>query len=104
MPAGLVLQFNGQTLADYDRVNELLQIDQKSNSGDWPPGLLLHAGGMTEDGNLCVMEVWESRDAQGRFMQERLGPALQKGGVTAVPTVTWIDLASFNVPQGAAAG
>ncbi len=91
MPAGLVLQLDGQTLADYDRVNGLLGIDQKNNSGDWPPGLLLHAGGTTDDGNLVVMEVWESRDAQGRFMQERLGAALQKGGVTAVPSVTWVD-------------
>jgi hypothetical protein len=104
MPVGLVLQFKGQTLADYDRVNGLLEIDQKNNSGDWPPGLLLHAGGTTDDGNLLVMEVWESREAQGRFMQERLGPALQKGGITATPTVTWADLASFNTPQGAAAG
>ncbi len=30
--------------------------------------------------------------------------ALQKGGITAVPTVTWVDLVSFNLPQGAAAG
>ena len=104
MPVGLVLHFNGQTIADYDRVNGLLEIDQKNNSGDWPPGLLLHAGGTTEDGNLLVMEVWESRDAQGRFMQERLGPALQKGGITAMPTVTWVDLTSFNVPEGAATG
>ena len=104
MPAGLILRFDGQTLADYDRVNGLLGVDQKNNSGDWPPGLLLHAGGMTDDGNLLIMEVWESRDAQGRFMQERLGPALHKGGVTAVPTVTWVDLVSFNLPQGAAAG
>jgi hypothetical protein len=104
MPVGLVLQFKGQTLADYDRVNGLLEIDQKNKSGDWPPGLHVHAGGMTDDGNLLVMEVWESREAQGRFMQERLGPALQKGGITAAPTVTWADLASFNILQGAATG
>ena len=104
MPAGLVLQFTGTGLAEYDRVNALLGIDQKSNTGNWPAGLLCHAGGTADDGNLVVMEVWESRDAQGRFMQERLGPALQQGGITAVPTVTWVDLVSYNQPQGAASG
>jgi hypothetical protein len=104
MPVGLILQFAGRGLADYDRVNDLLEIDQKNNSGKWPPGLLCHAGGTAEDGNLVVMEVWESREAQGRFMQERLGPALQKGSITDAPTVTWVDLVSYNPLTGAAAG
>ena len=103
MPAGLILQFSGTGLAEYNRVNELLGIDQKSNTGNWPAGLLCHAGGTTNDGSLVVMEVWESRDAQGRFMQERLGPALQQGGITGAPTVTWVDLVSYNQPQGTTA-
>jgi hypothetical protein len=37
-------------------------------------------------------------------MQERLGPALQQGGITGAPTVTWVDLVSYNQPQGAGAG
>ncbi len=49
------------------------------------------------------MEVWESRDAQGRFKREQLGPALQQGGITGAPTFTWVDLVSYNQPQGAAA-
>jgi hypothetical protein len=103
MPAGLILQFTGMGVAEYDRVNALLNIDQKANTGDWPAGLLSHAAGTTDDG-LAVIEVWESRDAQARFMQGRLGRALQEGGITAVPTVTWIDLVSYNLPQGAAKG
>ena len=103
MPAGLILQFAGNGLEEYDRVNAQLDIDQQSGMGNWPAGLLSHAAGMS-DGGLVVMEVWESREAQGRFMQERLGPALQKGGITAAPTVTWVDLVSFHQPQGAPAG
>jgi hypothetical protein len=103
MPVGLILQFSGMGLAEYDRVNGLLNIDQKANTGDWPAGLLCHAAGMSDAG-LVVMEVWESRDAQGRFMQERLGAALQKGGITVTPTITWVDLASYNQPEGAAGG
>ena len=96
MPAGLVLQFSGTGRAEYEAVNKRLNIDPKTGSGDWPTGLLTHAGGATDDGNLVVIEVWESREAQGRFMQDRLGRALQEGGVTAVPTITWFDIVGYH--------
>ena len=99
MPAGLVLQFSGTGVAEYEAVNKRLNIDPKTSSGDWPAGLLTHAGGATEDGNLVVIEVWESREAQGRFMQDRLGRALQEGGVTAVPTITWFDVVGYHTSQ-----
>lgn len=102
MPAGLILQFSGTGLAEYEAVNKRLNIDMKSGSGDWPAGLLTHAGGTADDGNLVVIEVWESREAQGRFMQDRLGRALQEGGVTAVPTITWVDLAAYTTPESRA--
>jgi hypothetical protein len=98
MAVGLILRFPGKTRTDYDAVNEKLNIDMDSGSGDWPKGLLSHAAGEA-GGALYVMEVWESRDAQGRFMQERLGRALQEGGVTGAPEVTWIDpLISYHTP------
>jgi hypothetical protein len=44
------------------------------------------------------MEVWESQDAQGRFMEGRLGRALQEGGITAPPSrMEWLDLAAHHV-------
>lgn len=51
MAVGLILQFSGT-------------------------GKLSHTAGLTDDGSLVVIEVWESRDAQGRFMAERLGRAI----------------------------
>jgi hypothetical protein len=33
------------------------------------------------DGKIRVVDVWESEAAFGQFMQERLGPALQRAGV-----------------------
>jgi hypothetical protein len=101
MPAGLVLQFSGTGIAEYKAVNKRLNIDPDTGAGDWPAGLLTHAGGATEDGNLVVVEVWESREAQGRFMQDRLGRALQEGGVTAVPTITWFDITGYHTSQTA---
>jgi hypothetical protein len=42
---------------------------------------------------LIVYEIWESQAAQGRFMSERLGRALQEGGITGAPSrVEWAQL------------
>jgi hypothetical protein len=103
MAAGLILRFAGKSRADYDAVNEKLNINMNAGSGDWPEGLLSHAAGEA-DGALYVIEVWESREAQGRFMESRLGRALQEGGVTGMPEITWVDpLVSYHTP-GVAAG
>jgi hypothetical protein len=66
--------------------------------GDWPPGLLVHVGG-AKQGGWAVFEVWESKEAQERFMNERLGRALQEGGVTEPPSrVEWLEVAGYNTP------
>ncbi len=101
MPAGLILQFAGTGLAEYNKVNALLNIDFETGSGDWPAGMLSHSAGTDDNGNLVVIEVWESRDAQGRFMQGRLGRAMQEGGIAAVPTITWIELVANRTSLGA---
>ena len=100
MAVGLILAFPGRSRADYDAVNAKLDIDTSASSSDWPPGLLSHVSGTREDGSLIVMEVWESRDAQTRFMQERLGPALHAAGIDSRPEVTWIDIITNTVPSG----
>ena len=98
MPDALILEFEGTGRAEYEAVNEVLGIDMGSGEGDWPPGLLVHTAGATE-GGWAVMEVWESREAQERFMNERLGPALQEGGISDPPSrAEWLDLASHHSP------
>ena len=74
MAAALVLSFPGRTRADYDAVNAKLDFDTQTAAGEWPSGLLSHAAGTRDDGSLCVIEVWESREAQGRFMHESSAP------------------------------
>ena len=90
----MILKFSGVGLDDYWRVNKTVGIDAKSPTGDWPAGMLSHAAGTDDDGNLVVVEVWESRDAQDKFLKERLGPAIAQSGITAVPTITWVELAT----------
>jgi hypothetical protein len=96
MAEGLILEFEGMGLEQYQAVNAALGIDMESGAGEWPAGLTFHSGGTTAAG-LLVFEVWESRDAQERFMQERLGQALQQGGVTAPPSrIEWVELAAVH--------
>ena len=97
---GLILEFDGVGRAQYDAVNAEVGIDMDSGEGDWPPGLLFHAGA-AKPGGWLVFEVWESRDAQGRFMNEPLGRALQDGGITDPPSrVEWLELAAYHSPGG----
>jgi hypothetical protein len=97
MAEGLVLEFEGIGRAEYDAVNDALGLSPDSGQGAWPAGLTFHAGG-AKPGGWIVFEVWESRDAQARFMNERLGRALQEGGVTEPPSrVEWLGEFSARV-------
>jgi hypothetical protein len=96
MADALILEFAGVGLDRYWAVNKALGIDVGTGAGEWPDGLLFHSGGTGPDG-LVVYEIWESKDAQARFMQERLGRALQEGGVTGAPSrVEWLELAGYR--------
>jgi hypothetical protein len=100
MAEALILEFDGVERRHYDAVNRQLGIDPASGEGDWPPGMIFHSGA-GKPGGWVVFEVWESKDAQERFMQERLARALQEGGVTAPPTrVEWLELAAHMSPPG----
>jgi len=100
MPDALILEFEGFGRAEYEAVSDLLGIDIGSGKGDWPAGLLVHTAGASENG-WAIFEVWESREAQERFMNERLGPAMQEGGVSSPPSrAEWLDVAAHHTPGG----
>lgn len=92
----LILEFPGTSRGQYEAVSKELGIDQATGNGDWAPGLKSHTSGGRSDGTLVVVEVWESKGAQEAFMQSRLGAAIAKVGVSAVPKVTWIPLYSHH--------
>ena len=100
MANAILLEFDGVTREHYDAVNAKLNIDPETGEGDWPDGLLYHAGA-AKDGGWVVFEIWESQDAQAAFMNGRLGQALQEGGVTSPPTrAEWLDVAAVHAPSG----
>ena len=96
MAKGIILEFDGVGREQYDAVNARLGINPETGAGDWPAGLQYHAGG-AKPGGWVVFEVWDSQEAQGAFMQGRLGQALQEGGIAGPPTrVEWLDLAASH--------
>ena len=58
----------------------------------------LHLAALGEGGCAFVVESWTSREAQAEFMQNRPGPAMAQGGVTATPKVTWATLIADHHP------
>ena len=86
----LVLEFETATASElYQQVNGILGIDSATGKGDWPPGILSHLAGVTEDGQFIVVESWESQAAQEKFMSERLGPALGQANAPEPRRVQW---------------
>jgi hypothetical protein len=98
MAEGLILEFDGVSRDQYNAVNGHLGIDPDTGQGDWPAGLVFHAGG-AKPGGWVVFEVWDSRQAQEQFMNERLGRALQEGGISGPPArVEWLESAAYHKP------
>jgi hypothetical protein len=74
MAVGLRLRFEGGTQEQYEAVHG--QIDADANP---PEGLICHAAGPV-DGGWGIIDYWESRDHFDRFLESRLGPAIEELG------------------------
>jgi hypothetical protein len=97
MPDAIIWEFEGVDRGDYEAVNKQLGIDPEGGGG-WPEGLIHHTGA-EKPGGLVVFEVWESKEAQERFLNGRLKPALEEAGVTTPPTrVEWLQVAAHASP------
>jgi hypothetical protein len=93
----LVLEFEGFGRKVYDAVNRELGLNDDWSDGEIPAGLIDHVAGASASG-WVVVEVWETREAQAAFMENRLAAALQAGGVTGPPSrVEWLGDPSHHL-------
>jgi hypothetical protein len=99
MAEALILEFDGVGEPEYEAVNKILGIDPRTGDGDWPPGLLSHAAGTSDEGTFIVAEVWSSRADQQHFMATRLGAALAACGLTGPPAMRWVTLTAYSEPE-----
>lgn len=74
----MLIEFEGGTREQYDKVDELLGGVTVDHA---PDGLISHSAAITEDG-LVVADVWESPEALQTFFDEQLGAALKEAEVT----------------------
>jgi len=97
MADALILEFDGIGPAEYHAVSAKLGLDDAHwTQSAAPAGLLSHAAG-AKPGGFVVLEVWESKADQEKFMNERLGKALQEGGVTSAPSrVEWLAVEHYE--------
>lgn len=84
MTVGVVYEFEGATLDQYDEILKLLGMSPR---GKAEPGTLFHWVTKTDSG-FRVTDVWESRAAFEKFAQERVGPYAEKLGFPNPPVVT----------------
>lgn len=77
MAIGLRIKFADGTQEQYEAVNA--QMDVEANP---PEGLIFHAAGPIE-GGWGVIDFWESREHFDRFLEGRLGPAIEELGERA---------------------
>lgn len=69
MTIAVVQDIAGADFETYQRI-------MKQVGDDRPAGLVTHVAGATEAG-MRIIDVWESADAQQRFLTDRLLPARQ---------------------------
>jgi hypothetical protein len=90
MAVGVVLDFPGGTLDQYDRVIELMGLERGK---PLPDGGLFHWVAATGDG-IRVTDVWETREKFERFAQEQIGPFSQQAGL-AEPQISFHDAHNY---------
>ena len=82
MAVGMIYDFKGATLDQYDQVVEKMDLGGKSE-----PGSLFHWVAETDDG-IRVVDVWEDRAKFDKFGEEKVGPITQEVGLPNPPEIT----------------
>ena len=91
MAIGVVLEFPGATLDQYDEVVDKMGF---TPGGPGEPGGLFHWVTKTDTG-IRVTDVWESKQAFEKFAQEKIGPLSAEAGLPAPPTVTYLEVHNY---------
>ena len=108
MPEVVVIEFSGPAAGRiYPRVNRILGWDGAPGPEVRPEGLISSIAGESGD-KLIVVEAWDSRELQEKFMRSQLGPALAEAKAAPPSRVEWftevIDFTCTTRPSGSLAG
>jgi hypothetical protein len=88
LAVGVVMEFDGGTLDQYDQVLEKMGL---SPGAAGPPGALFHWVAETDNG-IRVTDVWETREQFDRFADEQIGPISAEVGLPGPPSVSTFEV------------
>ncbi len=81
MKIAMFMTWEGFTLEQYDKVRELVELDDNK-----PAGAVLHIASADSKG-LRITDVWESEKELNDYVQKRLLPKIQEIGIGSKPNV-----------------
>ena len=84
MAVGVVLEFEGATLDQYDEILDKMGL---TSGGPGGPGGISHWVTATDSG-IRVTDLWESQEAFDSFAETQIGPISAEVGITTPPVVT----------------
>lgn len=88
MAVGLIMDFKGATLDQYDQILEKMNL---TPGGETPPGAIFHWAAATDEG-IRVVDVWEDQATFDKFAEEQIGPYSQEVGISNPPEITAHEL------------
>jgi hypothetical protein len=91
MAVGVVLEFKGATLDQYDQLVERMGF---TPGGPGAPEGIFHWVTKTDDG-FKVTDVWRSREAFEQFAAEKIGPLSAEAGFEGPPEVSFYAVHSY---------
>lgn len=91
MAVAVVMDFDGATLDQYDKVIELMHL---TPGGQMPPSGISHWVTATGNG-IRVTDVWETREQFEKFAAEQIGPYTQEAGIPAPPAITFHEVHNY---------
>lgn len=99
MASVMQMRWEGITPDQYDALRPVVRWET-----DYPEGAVFHVAWF-DGGGINVIDVWDSPEQFDRFMQDRLGPAVQQLGIEGQPDIKWSDAhAVFNPAAEQTAG
>jgi hypothetical protein len=96
MAIGVVMDFNGATLAQYDQVIDKMHF---TPGGPGAPGGIFHWCTATDSG-IRVTDVWETREQFDAFAQDQIGPITAEAGVPQPPVLTFYEVHNYLTAGG----
>jgi hypothetical protein len=88
MAVAIVMDFEGATLEQYDKVCALMGL---TPGGKGPKGAISHWCTATDNG-IRVTDVWETKEGFEKFAQEEIGPKSAEAGIAGQPEMTFFEV------------